>query len=513
VTTPEVLRAGSAPYSESSRSADVVDERGAEGSLVVPTLSGFAAVVVLSIGATLAGSPYVLHLPGAWLFGTGKHTVEARTVGIIGVFAGMAVLIVAWCQLVGYLRRHPVTPVRTVAVIFALWALPAIIAPPMFSRDVYSYAADGQMVTSGINPYVNGPDSLAFVAPQYASLVDPIWRQTPTPYGPLSLGLDAGIVDVTGHHEVAAIEGLRLLALAGVILAAALLPGLARQWGTAPSLVVALAVLNPLTLLGLISPGHNDALMIGLMIAALALSRRGRPFLAVAVCALAASVKSPALLATAFIAWEWASRELTWRGRGRMLTAMAVVTFGVLEAVTLLTGLGWGWVHTAGIAGMVQSVTTPTTDLALLAEKVVHVVRFGPSVATLIKLTRGLGYMVIAATCGWLLWRRERVGALLALALSLLLLVAMGPVYQPWYLAWGLFCLAPVAVGRWQLLFMGVSIYGTISVLPRFEPLVASTGLVGDTFGLVVAVALVALCSTRVEARIRRIDWLPLKTP
>jgi alpha-1,6-mannosyltransferase len=232
----------------------------------------------------------------------------------------------------------------------------------------------------------------------------------------------------------------------------------------------------------------------------------------VAVCALAAGIKSPALLATAFIAWEWASREATWRGRGRVLTAMAVITLGVLEALALVTGLGWGWVHTIGIAGVVQSVTTPTTDVALLAEKVVHVARFGPSVATLITLTRGLGYLVTAAICGWLLWRRERVGTLLALALSLLLLVALGPVYQPWYLAWGLFCLAPVAVGRWRLFFMAVSIYGTISVLPRFEPLVASTGVIGDVFGVAMAVALAALCLPRVEDRIRRIDWLPLKS-
>ena len=110
-----------------------------------------------------------------------------------------------------------------------------------------------------------------------------------------------------------AIEELRLLALAGVMLAAAVLPSLSRRWGTGPSLAVALVILNPLTLLGLISPAHNDALEAGLVLGALALLQRRRPGLAVAVCALAAAVKAPALIATAFVSWQWVRESASWR--------------------------------------------------------------------------------------------------------------------------------------------------------------------------------------------------------
>ncbi len=91
---------------------------------------------------------------------------------------------------------------------------------------------------------------------------------------------------------------------------------------------------------------------------------------------------------------------------------------------------------------------------------------------------------------------------MLTLALSLLVVVALGPVFQPWYLAWGLFCLAPVAVGRWQVLLIGVSSFAAVATLPRFEPLVASTGLAGDVFGLVALVGLASLASPRVIAKL-----------
>ena len=92
---------------------------------------------------------------------------------------------------------------------------------------------------------------------------------------------------------------------------------------------------------------------------------------------------------------------------------------------------------------------------------------------------RVVGYLVAGVTIGWLLWRSQRRGVALTLALSLLVVVALGPIFQPWYLVWGLFCLAPVATGRWQLLLIGVSTFATVATLPRFEPLIARAGLAG----------------------------------
>jgi hypothetical protein len=386
--------------------------------------------------------------------------------------------------------------------VLGVWVLPLLIAPPLFSEDAYSYVAQGTMVVHGINPYRNGPLVLALEDPQVVGRVDPIWQTTPVPYGPLFLGLEAAAVEPAGQHEPAAIEELRFLALAGVLLGAAAIPTLARRWGTSPSLATALLVLSPLTLLGLISPGHNDAIMAGLLLAAMALLERGRPGLAVAVCALAVGVKAPALIGSAFVLWQWVGAQAGWRARFRVVAAAIAITLAVLEGLAVITTVGWGWVRTLGTPGLVHSVLTPTTDLALLGERFVHVIGFGPATTPLLAATRAVGYIAASAITVWLLRRSRGTGVLLPLALSLLVFVGLGPIFQPWYLAWGLFCLAPVATGQWQVLLIGVTTFATVASLPRFEPLISSTGWAGDMFGLAALLALAALASPRLTARV-----------
>jgi hypothetical protein len=475
---------------------------GPEPSLIGPMLMGFAAVLAISIGGTLAGSPYDVHLPGAWTFGMGRMSTGMRSLGGAGVFAGMAVLLIAWYRILSYLRRRPDTPTRTVLLVLGVWVMPLLVAPPLFSEDAYSYVAQGTMVVHGINPYRNGPVVLALEDPAVVSRVDPIWQTTPVPYGPLYLGLEAAAVEPAGRHEPAAIEELRVLALAGVLLGAAAIPTLARRWGTPPSVATALLVLSPLTLLGLISPGHNDALMAGLLLGGMALFERGRPALAVGVCALAVAVKAPALIAIAFVLWQWIGAQASWRARLRVIAATTAITLAVLEGLALITTVGWGWIRTLGTPGLVHSALTPTTDLALLGERFVHVIGFGPATAPLLDATRAVGYIIAGTITAWLLRRSTARGVLLPLALSLLVCVALGPIFQPWYLAWGLFCLAPVATGQWQVLLIGVTTFATVASLPRFEPLISSTGWVGDVFGLAALLALAALASPRLTDKV-----------
>ena len=77
----------------------------------------------------------------------------------------MAALLVAWYQIILYLRHRPTTPVRTVLVVFGVWAIPLLVAPPLFSADAYSYVAQGTMVGAGINPYHYGPVALTVLDP------------------------------------------------------------------------------------------------------------------------------------------------------------------------------------------------------------------------------------------------------------------------------------------------------------------------------------------------------------
>ncbi|HBX81718.1 MAG TPA: hypothetical protein DEH05_11520, partial [Propionibacteriaceae bacterium] len=65
-----------------------------------------------------------------------------------------------------------------------MWSLPLLAAPPIFSHDAYSYAAQGWLMYNGLNPYEVGPGTLPGA---FADQVAWVWRQTPSPYGPLSL--------------------------------------------------------------------------------------------------------------------------------------------------------------------------------------------------------------------------------------------------------------------------------------------------------------------------------------
>ncbi len=44
--------------------------------------------------------------------------------------------------------------------VFALWVSPLLVAPPLFSRDAYTYGAEGELVSRGINPYTHGLQAL-----------------------------------------------------------------------------------------------------------------------------------------------------------------------------------------------------------------------------------------------------------------------------------------------------------------------------------------------------------------
>jgi len=174
----------------------------------------------------------------------------------------------------------------------------------------------------------------------------PFWRHTTAPYGPLFLGLASVVVAVTGSHLIAGVLVMRAFELVGVALLAVFVPRLARTLGADPARATWLAVLSPLVLLELIAAGHNDVLMIGLLVAGVTLALSGRPVLGVAVCALAATIKLPALAGAVFIAIAWARAETTWSQRAKLVLAAALAAAAVVAAVSLVTGLGFSWLST-----------------------------------------------------------------------------------------------------------------------------------------------------------------------
>src|SRR5258705_75325 len=113
---------------------------------------------------------------------------------------------------------------------------------------------------------------MAAVGGPLAVEVPGAWQHAPAPYGPVFLATASSVTEVTSMRIVAGVLAMRLLALLAVGAIVVLLPRLARACGTDPDRALWLAVLNPLVLLHLISGAHNDALMLALLVAGLALA-------------------------------------------------------------------------------------------------------------------------------------------------------------------------------------------------------------------------------------------------
>ena len=76
------------------------------------------------------------------------------------VYVGIVLMLGAWFELVRLVRRSPSVPMPRLVAILVAWVGPVVVMPPLFSRDVYLYAAQGEMVQRGLDPYVHTPSAL-----------------------------------------------------------------------------------------------------------------------------------------------------------------------------------------------------------------------------------------------------------------------------------------------------------------------------------------------------------------
>ena len=341
-------------------------------------------------------------------------------------------------------------------MMLGLWLVPLLAVAPLFSRDVFSYAAQGEMMSHHINPYHYGPGTLG--SGPYTAGVDPLWSNTPAPYGPLFLILAGWSAIVTLHHALFTVELLRLQSVAGIALIAWCVPKLARSYGRDPGPAFVLAVLNPLTLLALVGGAHNDAIMVGLLLAGITAARSEHRVWGVVLCALAASIKVPAAIGIVYIAWDWAGPLATWRRRTRLLVRSCLITALVMGVLSVTSGLGWGWLANLGTPGTVRSWMAPATAVGLAVSGSAHVMGFGIGLGGVLTVTRAVGLLAATAIAVFCLRRREQLGLLAALGATMMAFVLLGPVVQPWYLTWGIVIVAPIVTGRWLYAVIGLSV-------------------------------------------------------
>lgn len=230
------------------------------------------------------------HLRWRWLGLAGSIALAVGGLAspLCGYF-GLVLLSASWWRL----RSVAAQGTRALVWTLVTWSVPLALGPPLFSRDVYSYLAQGAIAIAGLDVYTVGPATLGG---PLAVPIPALWQHTPAPYGPMFVWLATAVAQVTGADTVAGVFAMRTVALLSLALLTSCLPQLAQSSGTDPGLAVWLGALNPLVLLHFVAGAHNDALMAALLTAGLTLAALNRPVLATVLVTLAGLVKAPAFL-------------------------------------------------------------------------------------------------------------------------------------------------------------------------------------------------------------------------
>jgi len=354
------------------------------------------------------------------------------------VVAGLAAF-VAYVLLLALLRQGgELVPILVLAI--ALQLLP-LLGPTLLSRDAYTYWAYGRVSAAhGSNPYVDPPARW----PDDSATVETgsSWREQPSLYGPVFTLASRGVAALAGDSARRAsflFRGLAALSIVAILAFVALL-------ASNKAFAVALVGLNPLVALHFGGGGHNDALMIALVLGALVLHRRSHDSLGGLAWALSALVK---WVSVSFLALVVIGER---RAAGRRILGWSVCWLAVLGiAASVLYGTAW-----LGAANRVSQQARRTGSIGLSG----WLSDLGLSHRPIVVV---IGLLTLAAAC-WLVleaWRgRVRLG------LAGVLLAALQGWLNPWYALWGLALAAPEEDRTAQSLAVALSGFLLLDALP-----------------------------------------------
>ncbi len=438
-------------------------------------LVGFAASLSLVIACGRAPLPVGVSVQPSFAGVLHPSPANGTAAPVVAVLA-LVVLVVCWWRVLR-LAGQGRAGLRAVALTGAAWVLPVLLAPPLVSMDAYSYLAQGTMVTHGLDPYGGGPVLLG----DDASLarVDPRWRATPAPYGPLALLVLRAVVASHGDLSTQVVM-LRVVALLGV--AAAVGAALAMAPATRRAHVLALCALNPVTVVHLVGGAHLDAIVAGVVGLSLLSLRRGTPWLSwlLAVTAVAIKVTAAPLLPFVFLALV-RRRRATGRDGGWARLLLGTASVAALPMLASVAGVRrpWGFLSALAVPGASSPWYAPATVVGALFSLASRVLALpvDPAAARLAArvLVFAVGFVVVLR-----LVRSERAGqdgrdgrpvdgwqsTVRRASLALMVTAVCLPAVYGWYVGAGLFGLAAVADRQWRGRVVGLCSCFMFTALP-----------------------------------------------
>ncbi len=413
------------------------------------------------------------------------------------VFLGVGLMVTAWVLIAPFVG----TPLRGARGIkprrlltqsqlwrtWAGWVIPLIFTAPLFTQDIYSYLANGSIVAQGLDPYSAGPVQLLGSEDPLARSVPFIWANSPSPYGPVALGLAAIVSLLTHNSIILGVIAHRILSLAGIIAAGWATSQLARRCRVSPESALWLGILNPLTTLHLVGGIHNESVMLGLALVGLELGLRGvdklggRPvwfyfLVSDLLISCAGMVKVTGFIGLGFVGMALARVLMLRRGYSPLgaIASATAVQLGILilsiGIVTLASGIGLGWITGQGGAASIRSWLSSSTAVGVGAGFLGMLLGLGDHTEAILSFTRAVGVLIATGFMFRMLLATYRgsIHPIGGLGISTLVLVVFFPVVHPWYILWAVL---PLAAWANRLIFrLTVVIYSagmSFFVLPR----------------------------------------------
>ncbi len=387
--------------------------------------AGLAGLLITALLISLSAAHTALLLPQSLrqslggLAGAFGHV--GLDIGLPGLIAVMVLMFLSYAvamRAAKYLSRRAV--LGSIAALNAL----VLVAPPLLSTDLFSYIAYGRLGgTYGINPYLYGPNVISF-DPLY-HLVGLQWTHTPTAYGPLFTALSYPLAGLNLATNVFAYKGIAALSLLAVVV---LVWHAAQLRGMNPVKAVALVGLNPVIVIYGVGGGHNDLLMLALLVAGIYVLLRQREGTGGAMIMAATAIKLTAGVLLPFAIAASAGRRVATSGRARIVAGagLAAAAFGGLGLVMF----GSGTLHLVGTLSSIQAQggihSIPGFILNALGLK-----QLDAPVGVLLRI----GYAITLVWLMWRVWIGELDWITAAGWATVGLLVSAG-LLMPWYIAW-----------------------------------------------------------------------------
>lgn len=301
-----------------------------QGRLGLASLIATATVIALSAAGTDMLLPQSVRPVPSWLAGAFGQGINLGLVELVPV---MSLMFISYALVV---RCADQLSGRGVLIGVGGLLMLVLLAPPLLSTDVFSYIAYGRIgALYGANPYFHGPSAIA-LDPTYP-FIGSQWVTTPTAYGPLFTVLSyllapfAIAANVLAYKAIAAISSLVVVL---VVWHAARLRGLN------PVRSVALVGLNPVIVMYGVGGGHNDLLMVAILITGVYVLLRSNERTSGALIVAAIAVKLTAGLLLPFALARSGSRFNTPRSLLAMVTGVVLAAALATACSLLIFGTG-----------------------------------------------------------------------------------------------------------------------------------------------------------------------------